>query len=86
MSITGSRSPSPSSVQYRGYTRTPSPTPSGELAVDLPPHHHKESPTPDRDSLHIEMVAGNVDNQNRGNMAVKRWLIENRTKLKGLYG
>ncbi|XP_053376419.1 ral GTPase-activating protein subunit alpha-2-like isoform X3 [Mercenaria mercenaria] len=62
-----SRSPSPTSVQYRAGTRTPSPTPSSELGVDL--HcHHKDSPTPDRDSLHIEMVASNVDQQNRGSL------------------
>ena len=63
----GSRSPSPTSVQYRGGTRTPSPTPSSELTVDLNVQsHHKDSPTPDRDSLHIEMVASNETHENTG--------------------
>ncbi|XP_052770134.1 ral GTPase-activating protein subunit alpha-2-like isoform X3 [Mya arenaria] len=61
-----SRSPSPTSAHYRSGTRTPSPTPSSELGVDLP-CQHKDSPTPDRDSLHIEMVAGN-EQQNRGSL------------------
>ncbi|XP_052275567.1 ral GTPase-activating protein subunit alpha-2-like isoform X4 [Dreissena polymorpha] len=61
-----SRSPSPTSAQYRIGTRTPSPTPSSELGVDLP-CTHKDSPTPDRDSLHIEIVTSSVDH-NRGSL------------------
>ncbi|KAL4238881.1 Ral GTPase-activating protein subunit alpha-2 [Mactra antiquata] len=62
-----SRSPSPSSssAHYRASTRTPSPTPSSELGVDIT-CQHKDSPTPDRDSLHIEMVASNVDQSKVG--------------------
>ena len=61
--IAGSRSPSPGSVQYR--SRTPSPTHSSLLADDLN-CPHKDSLTPDRDSLHIDMVANHVDSQDRG--------------------
>ena len=61
----GSRSPSPGSVQYRSGSRTPSPTHSTLLAEDLS-CPHKDSLTPDRDSLHIDMVANHVDNQDRG--------------------
>lgn len=75
--FTGSRSPSPVSAQCRSRTRTPSPTPSGELCVDIP-YQHKDSPTPDRDSLHIEMVASNVDHNNRGRLHIwfeyKPWI------------
>ncbi|KAL3872620.1 hypothetical protein ACJMK2_035835 [Sinanodonta woodiana] len=63
-----SRSPSPTLVQYQSRSRTPSPTPSSELAAD---HHsqHKDSPTPDRDSLHIDMVANHTDTPvNKGSL------------------
>ncbi|KAJ8308029.1 hypothetical protein KUTeg_012903 [Tegillarca granosa] len=43
-----SRTPSPASL----HSRTPSPT--SELTVDTS-NHHKHCPTPDQDSLHIEM-------------------------------
>ena len=48
--ITDSRSPS------QGSANSGSPSPTCELTVE---NHviHKDSPTPDRDSLHIEMVA-----------------------------
>ncbi|XP_025103645.1 ral GTPase-activating protein subunit alpha-1-like isoform X4 [Pomacea canaliculata] len=54
-----SRSPSPTSMhsaQSKSGSRTPSPT--SELISDAQP---KDSPTPDRDSLHIDMVASNQD-------------------------
>ncbi|XP_067682813.1 ral GTPase-activating protein subunit alpha-1-like isoform X5 [Haliotis asinina] len=51
-----SRTPSPVSVRSKSGSRTPSP--SVELISDS---QHKDSPTPDRDSLHIDMVAGPED-------------------------
>ncbi|KAL5008782.1 hypothetical protein ScPMuIL_014363 [Solemya velum] len=53
--VRSSQTPSPVSLQSECKSRSPSPC--SELAVDI--HlHTKGSPTPDRDSLHIDMVAG----------------------------
>ena len=54
-------------MQYRSGSRTPSPTHSTLLAEDLS-CPHKDSLTPDRDSLHIDMVANHADNQDRGKL------------------
>ena len=48
-----SRTPSPVSTHSKSDSRSQSP--ASELAVEL---NQKDSPTPDRDSLHIDVVAG----------------------------
>lgn len=58
------------SAQSKSGSRTPSPT--SELISDAQP---KDSPTPDRDSLHIDMVASNQDTaMNRGETLVTKTL------------
>jgi hypothetical protein len=70
--VAGSCTPSPTgSYRSKSGSRSPSPT---EMMGDNPP---KDSPTPDRDSLHIDMVASNQEAYGRGR-------IKNKKKIFGI--
>ncbi|CAL1547567.1 unnamed protein product [Lymnaea stagnalis] len=55
-----SRSPSPSSIRSKSGSRSPSPS-AMLMSAD-----NKDSPTPDRDSLHIDITGPDDSNVNRG--------------------
>lgn len=62
--VAGSRTPSPVSNQSKSGSDSPSPIPALR-GTDT----HKDSPTPDRDSLHIDIVGPDDVNVNRGKLA-----------------
>ncbi|GFO04867.1 ral GTPase-activating protein subunit alpha-1, partial [Plakobranchus ocellatus] len=57
----GTRSCSPSSIRSRSESGSPSPT-----TMLITSEVHKDSPTPDRDSLHIDITGPEDSNVNRG--------------------
>ncbi|KAH9496143.1 Ral GTPase-activating protein subunit alpha-1 [Bulinus truncatus] len=61
MDKSGSRSPSPSSLQSKSGSRSPSPS-----NILISTDNNKDSSTPDRDSLHIDITGPEDSNVNRG--------------------